>query len=617
MSCSRPPPLVRASLKSLFTHRPRAGQHPSHSSPRKIRYNVHHVQLRSASTTAAVVSSTPPVRDARSLLTRLKNLLLGTSIGLTVILGYYYVTDTRASVHEWLVIPCLRYFYPDAEDAHEFGNRALKALYSFGLHPRERGLDDAKGDLAMEVWGHLLQNPIGTSAGIDKHCDIPDALLAAGPAVIEIGGVTPQPQEGNPKPRVWRIPSQKALINRYGLNSNGADHVAMRLRQRVREYAYHMGWGIDEEAEQRILDGEAGVPPGSLQQGRLMAVQIAKNKWTGDTDIEMVKKDYVYCVDALARYADVIVVNVSSPNTPGLRGLQKVEPLTDILTAVVAAARKVKRKTPPKVMVKVSPDEDSDNDVKGICDAVWDSGVDGVVVGNTTKKRPDPTPSAYLPTYEQRLLLEQGGYSGPQTFARTVALVKRYRTMLDEGAYPRNNDNDDSELIPPPFTSIPSPLETPAATHPPTTDAEIDASVARDKEHIKPPTPEAQAESTSQSIFRIPERNNPFNLSSSSPSPDPSVPDATAPSPSSSSIKTPTHPPAPSNHPSSSSAPDRKVIFATGGITTGAQAVEVLAAGADVAQVYTALVYGGIGTVSKIKEEMRGELRKRQGSQKG
>ncbi|KAL9019090.1 MAG: hypothetical protein Q9185_003632 [Variospora sp. 1 TL-2023] len=614
MSCSRPPPLVRASLKSLFIHRPRAGQHPSHSSPPKIRYNAHHIQLRSASTTAAVVSSTPPVRDARSLLTRLKNLLLGTSIGLTIILGYYYVTDTRASVHEWLVIPCLRYFYPDAEDAHEFGNRALKALYTFGLHPRERGLDDAKGDLAMEVWGHLLQNPIGTSAGIDKHCDIPDALLAAGPAVIEIGGVTPQPQEGNPKPRVWRIPSQKALINRYGLNSNGADHVAMRLRQRVREYAYHMGWGIDEEAEQRILDGEAGVPPGSLQQGRLLAVQIAKNKWTVDTDIEMVKKDYVYCVYALARYADVVVVNVSSPNTPGLRGLQKVEPLTDILTAVVAAARKVKRKTPPKVMVKVSPDEDCDSDVKGICDAVWDSGVDGVVVGNTTKKRPDPTPSAYLSTHEQRLLLEQGGYSGPQTFAHTVALVKRYRTMLDEGAYPRNNDNNDSEPIPPPFTSIPSPLETPASTHPPITDAEIDASVARDKEHIKPPTPEAQAESTSQSIFRIPERNNPFNLSSSSPSPDPSVPDATAPSPSSSS-KTPTHPPAPSNHPSSSpssSAPDRKVIFATGGITTGAQAVEVLAAGADVAQVYTALVYGGIGTVSKIKEEMRGELRKRQ-----
>ncbi|KAL8956817.1 MAG: hypothetical protein Q9193_005760, partial [Seirophora villosa] len=170
MSCSRPQPLIRASLKSLFTYRyPYHSSHQRlrapHTSPLRIRYCPHHVQLRSASTTAAAAASTPPAKDARSLLTRLKNLLLGTTIGLTVILGYYYVTDTRASVHEWLVIPCLRYFYPDAEDAHEFGNRALKVLYSFGLHPRERGLDDAKGDLAIEVFGHLLRNPIGTSAG--------------------------------------------------------------------------------------------------------------------------------------------------------------------------------------------------------------------------------------------------------------------------------------------------------------------------------------------------------------------------------------------------------------------------------------------------------------------
>ena len=84
----------------------------------------------------------------------------------------------------------------------------------------------------------------------------------------------------------------------------------MRLRQRVREYAYQNGWGIDELGEQRVLDGEAGVPGGSLTSGRLMAVQIAKNKFTSDDDIEAVKADYVYCVEALARYADIIVVNV-------------------------------------------------------------------------------------------------------------------------------------------------------------------------------------------------------------------------------------------------------------------------------------------------------------------
>ena len=239
--------------------------------------------------------------------------------------------------------------------------------------------------------------------------------------MIEIGGVTPYPQDGNPKPRVFRVPSQKALINRYGLNSEGADHVAMRLRQRVREYAYSFGFGIDEEAEQLVLDGEAGVPAGSLKKGRLMAVQVAKNKFTPDEDIEAVKSDYVYCIEALARYADIVVVNVSSPNTPGLRGLQRMEPLTNILTGVVEAAKKTKRKTKPAVMVKVSPDEDSEEQVQGICEAAWKSGIDGIIIGNTTNKRPDPLPIGYnLPSREAALMLEQGGYSGPQLFERTV-----------------------------------------------------------------------------------------------------------------------------------------------------------------------------------------------------
>ncbi len=638
MSCSRPPPSLRQHLNQsiILRHATTRPHHSSNFYPRlpRSRHTRRNVQLRRpASTIAAAAASTPPAKDARSLPTRLKNILLGSTIGLSLILGYYYATDTRASVHEWLVIPCLRYFYPDAEDAHEFGNRALKALYSFGIHPRERGNPDARGDLAIEVFGHTLQNPIGTSAGIDKHCDIPDALLAAGPAIIEIGGVTPQPQEGNPKPRVWRLPSQKALINRYGLNSNGADHVAMRLRQRVREFAYHMGWGIDEEAEQRILDGEAGVPPGSLQEGKLLAVQIAKNKWVADADIEAVKKDYVYCVDALARYADIIVVNVSSPNTPGLRGLQKVEPLTDLLTAVVGAARKAKRKVPVEVMVKVSPDEDDEVSVRGICDAVWDSGVDGVVVGNTTKRRPDLTSNGYLPSHEQRLMLEQGGYSGPRTFDRTVALVQRYRKMLDEGSYPKNElepppsppGESLAETQPPPGASVSFPLETQKETHPPTTDKEIDESVARDKEHLKPQTAEADAESKSQPIFQIPERNNPFSSPNSKDIPQPPSSNKTKhpastdtmPSPLSLSLSSSSSPTssAPSSSPSTtttSSSRNRKVIFATGGVSNGADALRLLAAGADVAQVYTALVYGGIGTVSKIKEEMREELKQRQ-----
>lgn len=418
---------------------------------------------------------------------------------------------------------------------------------------------------SMKVFGHILSNPIGTSAGIDKHASIPDPLFALGPSIIEIGGCTPYPQDGNDKPRVFRLASQKALINRYGFNSEGVDNVAMRLRQRVREYAYKIGFGIDEAAEQRVLDGEAGVPGGSLMKGRLMAVQIAKNKFTPDDDIEAVKADYVYCVDAVARYSDILVVNVSSPNTPGLRGLQRVEPLTNILKAVVEAAKKTNKKTKPAVMVKVSPDESSDEQVQGICDAVWESGVEGVIVGNTTTRRHDLLPSGYsLPSREAAVLLEQGGYSGPQLFERTVALTKRYRMILDEGMEQKPE-------------SKPSATELATSLNPSDDDlrSRIEQSTARDAANLKPDTPEAEASSKAQPLIRIPIRNNLFSSDTSSTSPE--TPALSA----SHHIDQipPTTPP---------TAPARKVIFATGGICTGKQALAVLEAGASVAQVMTA-----------------------------
>lgn len=196
----------------------------------------------------------------------------------------------------------------------------------------------------------MLVNPVGISAGLDKGAEIPDPLFSFGPAVVEVGGVTPLPQIGNPKPRVFRLPSQQALINRYGLNSDGADAVAMRLRLRLRRYAYENGFGIDEIGEQMVLDGGAGVPPGSLTKGKLLAVQIAKNSATSDEDIKAVKADYVYCVEALAKYADILVVNISCPNVSG----QKLESLRDILTSVVDATKKLNRRMKPAVMVKVT-----------------------------------------------------------------------------------------------------------------------------------------------------------------------------------------------------------------------------------------------------------------------
>ncbi|KAH8803221.1 hypothetical protein F5884DRAFT_804759 [Xylogone sp. PMI_703] len=290
----------------------------------------------------------------------------------------------------------------------------------------------------------------------------------------------------------------------------------MRLRERVRRFAHAAGFGADDEGLQRVLDGEAGVPPGSLTEGKLMGVQIAKNKITPD-DVDAIEKDYVYCVEKLSPYADVIVVNVSSPNTENLRDLQRQEPLTKILKGVVGAAQRTQRKTKPAVMVKVSPDEDSQEQIEGICQAVWESGVDGVIVGNTTTRRPPNLPIINpLEPRETRLIYEKGGYSGPQLFEQTAKLVKRYRQTLDQGPKKQDDESDTSD--------------------------------------------------TGEAI--------------------------------------------PTEARSALTQPARKVVFCSGGITNGHQALEALSAGADLVQIYTALVYGGAGTITRMKREMRAELGK-------
>ena len=504
---------------------------------------------------------------------------------------YFYITDTRASAHRWLIVPTLRLIYRDAEDAHLAGNTALKSLWHYGLYPRERGDPDRRGDLEVAVFGHTLRNPIGTSAGIDKHADIPDPLFAIGPSVIELGGATPMPQDGNDRPRVFRIPSQNALINRYGLNSEGADHLAMRLRQRVREYAYAQGFGYDEAAENFVLDGHAGVPPGSLISGRLMAVNIAKNKITPEKDVEAVKNDYVYCVERLAPYADILVVNVSSPNTPGLRTLQESGPLTAVLKAVVQAAKQTDRKSKPAVMVKVSPDEDSDEQITGICNAIWESGVDGVVVGNTTNRRPGPLPTAYsLTSKEEEILLEQGGYSGPHLFQRTVDLVKRYRKSLDGGPQrppsetpPQTRQEESSDKTGDTVRAANASTESSETAG--TTGEKLDDIKASVNSGAIPLKDLSDIDSTQkQPLLQLPDRKK-EQLQS---------------------IKTSIQRLPPQEE---READQPKVIFATGGITNGKQALEVLNAGGSVAMVYTALVYGGAGTISRIKDEMRHEIK--------
>lgn len=457
----------------------------------------------------------PPKRSAIGFGT----VALSTSLVASAYLLYLYTTDTRASYHQWLVPPMLRLVYSDAEEAHHVGTKALKLLYELGLHPRERpsrapGIVPEPSDLATQVFDVNLANPIGISAGLDKDADIPDVLFELGAGVVEVGGCTPKPQEGNPKPRVWRVPSVEGMINRYGLNSRGADAMAARLRERVRKFARSLGL-----TERQVLDGEGvDVPPGSLLPGRLLCVQVAKQKETDERDLDAVARDYVYCVNRVAPYADVLVVNVSSPNTPGLRDLQAAEPLGRILGAVVQEARKTNRKTKPKVMVKVSPDEDESAQMAGIVQAVYMSDVDGVIVGNTTKRRSGLVPEGViLNSREQQALTETGGFSGPSMFDRTLDLVGRYRKMLDAQSLQGGDGHEDAAAVP-----------------------------------------------ALEGIV--------------------------------------------SNKAQNSKQPPRKVIFATGGIKNGEQALKVLNAGASVAMIYTSMVYGGAGTVTRIKGEMRSTL---------
>ena len=562
--------------------------------------SLHSRPLRRATLRQKHVYQTPhrfASNDAAAPSNRARSFIYGTGLILTTAFGYYYITDTRASIHQYLAVPALRLLHTDPEEAHHAGIRYIKALYDFSFHPRERSKADQEvGDLKIEVFGHVLNNPIGTSAGIDKDGQIPSALLALGPAIVEVGGTTPHPQLGNPKPRVFRIPSQNALINRYGLNSEGAEYVAMQLRERVRQYAYDNGLGLEPESERQVLDGEAEVPPGSLMPGRLLAVQVAKNKTTPDDDIRAIASDYVYCVDHLAKYADILVVNVSSPNTPGLRDLQATGPLTAILSAVVEAAKTCSRRTKPAVMVKVSPDEDSDAQIEGICSAVWASGVDGVIVGNTTKKRPDPAPAGYImPAREERLLTETGGYSGPQMFERTLDLVGRYRMRLDQ------IPQDDSAPQQTPSQSSGggeekslAPQSPPATVSSDLSPDPADASAQRDIQRLKPLTREAEKESE-QPLLQIPERH----------SLDPTPSEPTAPT-----SDTNTASPSTSTPAVGGLSPEQKVIFATGGITNGEQCLQILNAGASVCQIYTAMMYGGVGTVTRMKREMREAMRR-------
>ena len=261
------------------------------------------------------------------------------------------------------------------EDAHDV---TLKALEN-GVYPR--GPSAAAPELAQCVFNLDFPNPIGIAAGFDKDARVPDAVLGLGCGFAEIGTVTPKPQSGNPKPRVFRLVSDNALINRLGFNNGG--HAAALAR----------------------LEARRG-------KGGIVGVNIGANKDTSDRP-----GDYVQGLEAFNTVASYFTVNISSPNTPGLRDLQAPAALDELLGRIMAARAALIKKGGPHraIIVKIAPDIAAD-DVPAICERLKAHGVDGIAVSNTTLARDG---------LKDGLRSETGGLSGRPLFTRSTIMLAR------------------------------------------------------------------------------------------------------------------------------------------------------------------------------------------------
>jgi len=264
----------------------------------------------------------------------------------------------------------------DPETAH----RATVRLMASPFAPRFRVRSDPM--LATRVAGLAFPNPLGLAAGFDKNAEAPDAMLRLGFGFVEVGAVTPRPQAGNDRPRVFRLVEDEAVINRYGFNNDGLEKIAARLERR--------------------------------KGGGIVGVNLGANKDSADR-IE----DFVAGVRRLEGLVDFYTVNISSPNTPGLRALQDRAALAGLLSRVVAARDALVQRAP--VFLKIAPDL-TDGDKADIADCVVEHGVDALIISNTTIARPETLESAHRG--------EKGGLSGRPLFAPSTALLGEfYRTL--------------------------------------------------------------------------------------------------------------------------------------------------------------------------------------------
>jgi dihydroorotate dehydrogenase len=273
-------------------------------------------------------------------------------------------------------------FRLDAERAHSMAFALLRVLERLTPSAVPAAADPR---LRQTLWGHEFRNPVGLAAGFDKNAAVPHVWARLGFGFAELGTVTAQPQPGNPRPRLFRLPADRALINRLGFNNQGAAQVAAALAAALRR-------------------GTAGIPLG---------INIGKSRLT---PIEQATADYTDSFRKLAPHAAYIVVNVSSPNTPGLRDLQSEANLASLLSGLQAenaslVARGVLPAARP-LLVKVAPDL-SDESLAGIVRVIHDCGAAGIVATNTTLRRDGLT----------HPVNEAGGLSGAPLRARATQVI--------------------------------------------------------------------------------------------------------------------------------------------------------------------------------------------------
>ncbi|KAJ1973299.1 dihydroorotate dehydrogenase [Dimargaris verticillata] len=328
--------------------------------------------------------------------------------------GSAYLWDSRAAIYPYVVMPALRLF--DAEDTHAFSIQLAK----WGLVPRDTSRDQPEPALETKLWGKTVVNPLGLAAGYDKNGEAIDAMYGLGFGLVEVGSITPAPQPGNPRPRVFRLPEEKACINRYGFNSQGHEATRQRLVDRFWRKAIANQPGTDDEttaAAQVPVEQQyrSGVP------GRLLGINLGKNTNSPQDSYD----DYVRGVQAFGALADYLVVNVSCPNTPGQRDQQKGDKLEQLLKQVVSERDQLEGHRPPLV-VKISPDL-SEAELTQIAQASLKARVDGIIVSNTTTQRPRGLHAS------SAVLHERGGLSGPPVQDLSLQALKTvYRLTRGE-----------------------------------------------------------------------------------------------------------------------------------------------------------------------------------------